>query len=233
MLAALLTPGAAIADSVTGSGSFTDRFGWTYSVSVDANGGAFGEDARGTFRWISTDETGTVREQWEGEVTCLTVNGARATVAGRFTYALQPPHDSQGFWLSFEDNGAGARDGVSWLGFPLLADLPVACATLGATQLLGAGDVTVLDHAPTPAQATTYLDSVVASLDLPAGNIHTLRSALGDALIALDGPEPLEACGDLERFTRDVSNNPDSKLSADERARLSGYASRVRSAVSC
>ena len=230
---ALATPSAALADSVSSSTSFTDRFGWTYTATVEAHGGPFGEDAAGTMSWIGADETGAIREQWEGIVTCMTVDGDLATVTGTFTYASSPPHANTGFWLSFEDNPSDELDRMSWLGFTFFESMPAACRYSNPVHLVTGGQLTVIDDAHTPAEHVAHIDSLVAVLDLPPGNIHTLRKSLSDATAALESADLSGACTDLEHFTRDMANTPDGKLSTDVRARFLSRAADVRSDIGC
>jgi hypothetical protein len=230
LVASLAAPAAAFADSVVGTTSFTDRFGWTYTVTVDAHAGPFGENATGTMALLAVDSTGAVREQIEGQVTCLTVDGPRATMTGIYTYSSVQFHPNQGFRLSFEDNPDGP-DLMSRLSVPFLEDT-WQCLYFDA-DIPTTGDVSVADDASTAADAIAYLDSLVAGLDLPPGNINTLQNALARAAAAVDAADAAAACGELDRFARDIANNPDSKLTPDERTRFSGYASHVRAKLAC
>jgi hypothetical protein len=232
LLVSLAAPAAALADSVVGATSFTDRFGWTHTATIDAHAGAFGEDASGSMTWTSIDTTGAVRSRKEGQVTCLNVDGGRAIVIGTYTYSSEPLHPNQGFKLSFQDNPDGP-DQMSLLSVPFLEDTSWQCVLPLPLQPVTAGDVSVLDEASTAADAIAYLDSLVTGLDLPPGNIHTLRNALAGASTALGAVDPAAACDELDRFTRDLANNPDTKLSPADRERFIGYASHVRAKVGC
>ena len=232
LLVALATPAVASADSVAGTASFTDRFGWTYTATVDAHSGPFGEDAAGSMTYVSVDSAGVVRERLEGQVTCLDVDGPRATLTGSFTYSSIPLHPNQGFRLSFEDTVAGP-DLVGRLSIPFLEDMSWQCLIWDASQIVAAGGVSVVDDASTPTDAIAHLDSLVMELDLPPGNVHTLRNALAAAAAAVGAADAAAACAELDRFARDLANNPVSKLSADEGSRFIAYASQVRAKLAC
>jgi hypothetical protein len=180
----LLAASAASADSVTGSGTATDR-GWTYTVSIDASSGPHGEQASGTMSWISVDQNGVQREHWEGNVTCLNVRGARATAIGELTFADPTMHPGQGLALMVEDGGAAGADGVG-VGFPRSSDLGGTCPNWAPFKTLGSGDLLVTDEDPDRVAPVVSIEGdLEVDAESPEGGWVTLRVTAVDDL---DGP---------------------------------------------
>jgi hypothetical protein len=138
-----LTPAATLGatgnlpgDSATGSGVF--NFG-TISFSFSATSGPLGESPQGTWRFGAPD--GDV----SGDVTCLAVQGNKATLGGPITSSTTTnPFFAVGRGVVFTvvDNGPGPQDMIS--GFQS-GVLPTVCAEQFLIDNLEQGDVVVHD----------------------------------------------------------------------------------------
>jgi hypothetical protein len=134
--------------------------------------------------WTSVDENGVRREHWEGNVSCLSVRGARATMVGQLTFASPEMHPGQGLALIVEDGGDGAdRVGV---GFPLLTQLGGTCPVWSPFVTLSSGDIVVEDEQPDQVPpAVTIEGTLEVPAESPEGGWVTLHVTATDDL---DGP---------------------------------------------
>ena len=181
----LLAADTAGADSVTGSGTLTDRFGWTLTATIDARSGPHGEQASGTMSWTGVDQNGVVREHWEGTVNCLNVRGARATATGAPTFADPPLHPEQGLALIVEDGGADGPDRVA-VGFPRYSDLGGACPNWTPFYSVDSGDLLVEDEDPDRVPPVVTIEGELeVDAESPEGGWVALHATAVDDL---DGP---------------------------------------------
>ncbi len=95
-------------DLVSGTGQFLPDT-LDLEIHVNAQSGPSGEDAKGRFFVRRGDDTDL---DFRGEVTCLHVDGNRATVGGRITQARAGDEslEGRGIVLFIEDNGEGSNN---------------------------------------------------------------------------------------------------------------------------
>lgn len=157
LLILLTTPAPALArgDSAVGGGNNTNGF---FQIGFSAHSGPNGEDPRGYVSARSRPDGGfPVPFRFGGEVTCLRVEGNRATIKYRFDHADNPLLVGGGIEIRAEDNGppvGGEPVDRAAANIPLPREAfelgrPEVCGdpALGAYTTVDSGNVVVHDEA--------------------------------------------------------------------------------------
>jgi hypothetical protein len=134
--------GAGGGDAVTGSGEYLSPTG-AYGASIQAFSGAYGERARGFARvWTPTLDVAI-------DVSCVAVQGERATVAGTVTRSSSPQQLGMTAYIVVEDRG-NRRDGADAITLAL-GPAGGRCQMLAFAPITVArGNLSVRDSAPDP-----------------------------------------------------------------------------------
>ena len=144
-------------DSVTAAASIGFGMGGVWDFRIDARSGPSGEFPSGTIH-----ASQFLFGSFDFAVTCLTVSGNRAAMAGRWippTPAPPPPPPGLSYPSSIlvevEDHPGTAQDRLDFdirdFPFPDPVPAPTGCATTTAElQALRSGSLTVTDAAPLP-----------------------------------------------------------------------------------
>jgi hypothetical protein len=188
MLVALFATTDARADSVVGSGTHRDSFGWTYVYSVSAESGPLGANATGAFSETSFDATGTQREHFEGAVTCLFARANQATVVGNVTASSPAVHSGQDLSLSVVDNSASGIPDQVGLEFPWDYELATACSSFQTFIPLDTGHIAVQSTPDNVPPVVTVAGTLSVDATGPSGAwVSFTPSATDD----LDGSRPV------------------------------------------
>jgi hypothetical protein len=187
LVGSLVAAGTASADTIAGTGSYVDRFGWTYTASVDARSGPHGEEPSGTIVYTAVDQNGVRREHSEATVICLAARGGLATAVGERTLSDPPAHPGQGIAVTVDDGRGAEADGFG-VSAPRLSDLGGTCPVLRSFAAVSQGDFVVEDEDPDRvAPVVTFGGTLEVDAESPEGGWVTLAVSAVDEL---DGPVP-------------------------------------------
>ena len=112
-------------DFVTGTGQFLPET-LDLEIHVNAMSGPSGEDPKGHF-FVRQAEVLDI--DFRGEVTCLRVDGNRATIGGEITQARAGDEilEGRGILLFVEDNGEGSNDSLDRANVRITGSPPRTC----------------------------------------------------------------------------------------------------------
>ena len=107
-------------DSAVGTIERLTRAGLPATVHVNATSGSEGEDAQGAF-WTIIEHSALGELSFRGHVTCLAIDGNRATVRGTVDVSTDPDLAvGSEFQIEMTDNGppgAGSDTTIGYFGF--------------------------------------------------------------------------------------------------------------------
>jgi hypothetical protein len=137
-------------DFVSGTGQFQGLLAIDLEIHVNAKSGPSGEDAQGHF--FIRQQPGFVFTELDirGEVTCLNVQGNRATVGGEITESkVDPTFEGLGVLVYVEDRGEGNEPNDGSLIAFFTATPPEEChAPIPIPLLFEQGNYIVHDATP-------------------------------------------------------------------------------------
>jgi len=202
-------------DSVNGSGTAGNG-----TFTLNATSGPSGENPAGTVGFNLA--IGTL----SGNVTCLNVEGNKATIGGVPTGGSLLPQAS-GFVVDVQD-GSPDLLRLELLGFP-----PPACPApnlFSPSVVEPGGGITVVDAVPqSPPPTVPALIEMVNSFNLDSGRTTSLLAPLKD----VDQGSQSSRCNSLNAFTNEVKAQRGKDLTASQANDLVQQATAVRANLGC